>query len=64
MCRGKGGKRKKAKKNPKQTKNKTHKCLNNIHIRFPTYRNECYGRQTQILHTMHNTLQIEVKFSI
>ena len=38
MCKRKG----------KEKKN-THKCLNNINIRFPTYENECYGRRTRIL---------------
>ena len=53
--KGKKGKREKGKKvknNPKQTKNKTHECLNNIHIRFPTYKNEGYSTQTRILRTM------------
>ena len=31
-----------------KTKKKTQECLNNIRIRFPTYENECYARQTRI----------------
>ena len=33
-------------------KKKTQECLNNIRIRFPTYENECYAKQTRILRTM------------
>ena len=31
---------------------KTQECLNNIHIRFPTYENECLAKRTRILRTM------------
>ena len=35
-----------------KNKKKTQECLNNIHIRFLTYKNECYAKRTQILRTM------------
>ena len=44
--------KKKVKKCGKTPKTKTQECLNNIRIRFPTYENECYAKQTRILRTM------------
>ena len=43
--------KKKVKKKGKN-QNKTQECLNNIRIRFPTYKNECYAKRTRILRTM------------
>ena len=43
---------KKTKKIEKNPKKKTQECLSNIHIRFPTYENECYAKRTRILRTM------------
>ena len=43
--------KKKSKKMGKKQK-KTEECLNNIHIRFPTYENECYAKRTWILRTI------------
>ena len=43
--------KKKTKKGEKPQK-KTQECLNNIRIRFPTYKNECYAKRTRILRTL------------